>query len=45
MERVDPVELLVFIGVSLGSEELAKYIYHLDECVLQHLMGVVRGFF
>jgi len=44
MERVDIVEAIVFLTVGFGFYGLAKWIYHLDVCVLSVLKRWLYGF-
>lgn len=44
IERVDIIEAIVFLTVGFGFHAFAKWVYHLDECVLSFLHRWLHGF-
>lgn len=44
MERGDLIETAVSLTIILGSHKLAKWVYHLDECVISKAYRWIHGF-
>lgn len=44
LEREDFIETVVFLTIILASHKIAKWIYHLDECVISKAYRWIHGF-